>query len=149
MIMVLPLFSVCVTFSRTYFDCEFFILLIDFVRISQFVVFFQLSFFGKDWSFNLTISNFQSDLFFSKFRRRQMIMRLFSNRIQQTEYQRFNIQGILNSLSPNINEQILRSCLHTFLINVFGKNCYKYQENSLWVITSLILMTSGVPKHWY
>ena len=52
------------------------------------------------------------------------------------------------TLTPNIKEQILLSCPHTFLIkkNCTGEKLLKYQGNSPWVIISLlrILMTSGV-----
>ena len=49
-----------------------------------------------------------------------------------------------NPLTPNIKEQILLSCPHTFRIKVLGRSYVKYQENSPWVIISVILMTSGV-----
>ena len=51
---------------------------------------------------------------------------------------------LLNPFTPNIKEQILLSCPCTFLIKVLGKKLLEYQENSPWVIISLILMTSGV-----
>ena len=47
-----------------------------------------------------------------------------------------------NPLTSNLKEQILLSCPHTFLKST-GEKLLKYQENSLWVIISLILITSG------
>ena len=57
-------------------------------------------------------------------------------------------EGFFHPSTPNIKEQILLSSPHAFHTNVLGggggEKLLKYQENSPWVITSLILMTSGV-----
>ena len=54
---------------------------------------------------------------------------------------------LFNPLTPNIKDQILLSYPHTFLIKVLERNYSKlYQENSPWVIISLILMTSRVEQ---
>ena len=48
-------------------------------------------------------------------------------------------------LTPNVKEEILISCPHTFVIKA-GDKLLKYQEHSPWVIISLIFITSGVEK---
>ena len=53
-------------------------------------------------------------------------------------------RSFFKPLTPTIKEQILLSCLHTFLITKTGEKLFKYQKISPWEIISLILMTSGV-----
>ena len=60
-----------------------------------------------------------------------------SARLQTTLHDAFN------PLTNDIKEQILLSRPHTSCKSTGGK-LLKYQENSPWVIISLILITSGV-----
>ena len=55
----------------------------------------------------------------------------------------------INPLTPNIKEQILLSCPHTFLIKVLGRRCQNTKKIHLEWSYPKFSWPEGLNKHWY